>query len=131
MKTLVVEDELSSRIFLQTFLSRYGECHIAVNGTKAMEAFRIAENNGSPYDLICMDIMMPGTNGQEAVKQIRAREEARGVFSTEGVKIIMTTAVDDIKEVRRSFHELCDAYLIKPIEIEELLRHLRDFRLIE
>ena len=80
MKTLIVEDELTSRIFLQTFLSRHGECHVAVNGREAVEAFRMAAANGSPYDLICMDIMMPGMDGQEAVKQVRALEEAQGVF---------------------------------------------------
>ena len=97
MKALIVEDDFTSRLFLQTFLSRYGECHVAVNGKEAVEAFRLATNNGSPYDLICMDIMMPEMDGQEAVRQMRALEDAGGVLSHRGVKIIMTTAVTDIQ----------------------------------
>jgi two-component system chemotaxis response regulator CheY len=77
-----------------------------------------------------MDILMPEMNGQEAIKQIRAVERARGVLSTAGAKIIMTTAVEDMKEVIRSFQEFCDAYLVKPIDVAELLVHLRKFGLI-
>ena len=42
-------------------------------------------------------------------------KEAQGILPTSGAKI-MTTAVDDIKEVIRCFNELCDAYLLKPID---------------
>ena len=131
MKTLIVEDDFTSRLLLQTFLSRYGECHIAVNGKEAVEAFRVATGSGSPYDLICMDILMPEMDGKEAVKRVRALEEARGVLSTAGVKIVMTTAVNDLKEVIRSFQELCDAYLIKPVDTGELLLQLKSFGLVE
>jgi two-component system chemotaxis response regulator CheY len=131
MKTLIVEDDFTSRLFLQTFLSRYGDCHMAVNGKEAVEAFQMATDNGSPYHLICMDIMMPEMDGQEAVRQVRALEEARGVLSPRGVKIVMTTAVNDMKEVFRSFQALCDAYLVKPINTAELLSQLRSLRLIE
>jgi len=129
MKTLIVEDDFTSRLFMQTFLSRYGECHVAVNGKEAVEAFRTATDQGSPYDLICMDIMMPEMDGKEAVKQVRALEEARGVLSHHGVKIIMTTAVTDMKDVMQSFQDLCDAYLFKPIDTAKLLSELKSFQL--
>jgi two-component system chemotaxis response regulator CheY len=131
MKTLIVEDDFTSRLFLQTFLSRFGECHIAVNGTEAVEAFRIASQSGSPYNLICMDIMMPGMDGKEAVKQVRALEEIRGIDSTDGVKIIMTTAVTNLKEIVQSFRELCDAYLFKPIDMAKLLHELSTLGLVK
>jgi two-component system, chemotaxis family, chemotaxis protein CheY len=130
MKTLIVEDDFTSRLFMQTFLSRFGECHIAVNGKEAVEAFRIAIDDGSAYDLICMDIMMPEMDGQEAVKQVRALEEARGVLSNHGVKIVMTTAVTDVKEVMQSFRELCDGYLFKPIDTAKLMSELKSFQLV-
>jgi two-component system chemotaxis response regulator CheY len=98
MNALIVEDDFTSRLVLQTFLSRYGECHIAVNEKEVIETFRLATDNGSPYDLICMDIMMPEMDGKEAVKQMRALEEARGFHSNCGAKIIMTTAVTGIRK---------------------------------
>jgi two-component system chemotaxis response regulator CheY len=130
MRTLIVEDDFTSRLLLQAFLSRYGACHIAVNGKEALTAFRTAQESGQKYDLICMDIMMPEMDGQTAVKEIRALEEAGGTLSTQGVKIIMTTALDDVKNVVESFKSLCDAYLFKPIDTGKLLAHLREFDLV-
>lgn len=130
MRTLIVEDDFTSRILLQSLLSKYGECHIAVNGKEALAAFRAAQENGQKYDLICMDIMMPEMDGQVAVKEIRDLEAAGGTLSTRGVKIIMTTALDDVKNVVQSFKSLCDAYLFKPIDTGKLLAHLRDFHLV-
>jgi len=115
---------------LQTFLSRYGECHVAVNGKEAVDAFRAARDGEQPYDLICMDIMMPEMDGREAVRQVRATEEAHGILSTSGVKVIMTTTVEDIKEVILCFQELCDAYLMKPIDLAELLGLMRLYQLV-
>jgi two-component system chemotaxis response regulator CheY len=130
MKTLIVEDDFTARLFLQGLLSRYGDCHIAVNGKEAVEAFRVASDGGEGYNLICMDILMPELDGPGAVQQIRALEEARGIRSPAGVKIVMTTAVEDVKEVFRSFQQLCDAYLVKPIDMNKLLGHLIAFGLV-
>ena len=130
MRTLIVEDDFTSRILLQSLLSQYGECHIAVNGREAVAAFRTAQESGQTYDLICMDIMMPEMDGQAAVREIRALEEAEGTLSTNGVKIIMTTALDDVKNVVESFMALCDTYLFKPIDKGQLLGHIRDLHLV-
>ena len=130
MRTLIVEDDFTSRLLLQSFLSPYGECHVAVNGKEAVAAFRAAQESGHKYDLICMDIMMPEMDGQTAVREIRALEEAGGTLSTAGVKIIMTTALDDVKNVVQSFKALCDAYLFKPIDTGQLLGHIKEFHLV-
>jgi two-component system chemotaxis response regulator CheY len=130
LRVLVVEDDFASRLLLQIFLSRYGECHMAVNGREAVEAFRLALERGQAYDLICMDIMMPEMDGREAVHHIRALEEAQGISSTYGAKIIMTTAVGDIREVIRCFRELCDSYLVKPIDLTQLLSQLKSYNLV-
>jgi two-component system chemotaxis response regulator CheY len=93
-------------------------------------AFCAAQKNGQANDLICMDITMPEMDGQSAVKEIRAIEEKRGTLSTNGVKIIMTTALGNAKNVVQSFKSLCDAYVFKPIDTGKLLGHIRELRLI-
>jgi two-component system chemotaxis response regulator CheY len=130
LRMLLVEDDFASRLLLQTFLSRYGECHVAVNGREAVDAFRLALDRGQGYDLICMDIMMPEMDGREAVRQVRALEEARGTLSTFGARIFMTTTVEEVKEVILCFKELCDAYLTKPIDLGQLLNHMRSHQLV-
>jgi len=129
LRVLLVEDDFASRLLMQTFLSRYGECHIAVNGREAVEAFRGALERGQPYGLVCMDILMPEMDGREAVRRVRALEEEHGILSTHGAKIVMTTTVDDIKEASRCFHELCDAYLMTPIDLAKLLGCMKSYQL--
>lgn len=131
VRVLLVEDDFVSRLMLQTFLSRYGDCHIAVNGKEAVEAFQIALDQGQKYDMVCMDIMMPEMDGREAVRQIRALEEAHGILSSSGAKIVMTTAVEDIKEVIQCFQQLCDAYLMKPIDLGQLLSLMKCYQLVQ
>jgi chemotaxis protein histidine kinase CheA len=131
LRALLVEDDFVSRLLLQTFLSRYGECHVAVNGREAVEASRLALERGRNYDLICMDILMPEMDGREAVRQVRALEESHGILSNRGAKIVMTTTVDDIRDVILCFRELCDAYLLKPIDLDKLLGQMKSYQLVQ
>ena len=130
MRTLIVEDDFTSRLLLQTFLASYGECHVAINGKEAVEAYRDSQKNGKGYNLICMDIMMPEMDGQEALRQIREIEESAGTLSSSGVKIVMVTALDDVKNVTSSFQSLCDAYVFKPVDTGQLLNHLKTLALV-
>ena len=101
-----------------------------MNGREAVGAFRSALENGQRYHVICMDIMMPDINGVDAVRLIRAHEAAHGIVTNRTI-VIMTTALDDIKTVSHCFRALCDAYLVKPIELSKLRDLLKDFRLIQ
>ena len=130
MRILIAEDDFTSRVLLQELLKKYGSSHIAINGQEAVEAVRTALEAKKPYDLICLDIMMPVMDGQTALRQIRELEEARGIISTYGAKIIMVTALDDVKNSMEAFHNLCDGYLVKPIIGKLLIAKLRELKLI-
>jgi two-component system, chemotaxis family, chemotaxis protein CheY len=130
MKTLIVEDDFTSRLLLQELLKGYGPCHLAVNGKEAVAATWAALTAGGPYDLVCMDIMMPEMDGRAALTEIREQEESLGISSSRGSKIVMTSALDDGKDVFGSFYQLCDAYLFKPIDKAKLLHELRKLQLI-
>lgn len=129
MKTLIVEDDFTSRILLQGILQPYGTCHVCVNGREAVDAFGKAYADGDPYTLVCLDIMMPEMDGQTALKNMRAIEEARGVNPSEGCKVIMTTALDDKKNIMNAFREQCDIYLVKPIDKAKLIESLRTLKI--
>ena len=130
LRMLVVEDDFACRLLLQKFLSRFGECNIRVNGKEAIEACRLALDEGRKYDLICMDIMMPEIDGREAVRRIRALEQQRGLFPSQCSKIIMTTTVNDLKDMIYCFEELCDDYLVKPIDLAQVQDRMKQFQLI-
>jgi two-component system chemotaxis response regulator CheY len=130
LKMLVAEDDFTSRVLLQGLLSRYGECHIAVTGKEAVEAFRAARQAGEGYDLICMDIRMPEMDGTEAVRHIRDIEDVEHCYASAAARIFMTTGVHEIKAISASYRALADAYLFKPIQGEDLINNLRSFGLV-
>jgi two-component system chemotaxis response regulator CheY len=130
MKSLIVEDDFTSRLLMQKILSAYGECHVAVNGKEAISAFEQSNVERSPYNLICMDIMMPEMDGLTALREIRTLESGMGIEIGDGVKIIMTTAMKDMRTVINSYNEFCDGYLVKPVDKSKLLEEIRKLGLI-
>ena len=121
MKILIVEDDLASRKMMQQFLAPYGKCDIAVDGIEAIDAFLMAWDEGEPYDLIYLDIMMPRLDGIKALKIIREMERDRKVAEDQQAKIIMTTALNDKKSVNEAFELGCEAYAAKPINREKMV----------
>jgi two-component system chemotaxis response regulator CheY len=130
MKMLVAEDDSTSRLLLEVILKEYGTVQSCANGREAVVAFRNALEAGQPYNLVCLDIMMPEMDGKEALRQIRAIENSRGISSTQGVKTIMITALGDVKNMFEAYKELCDAYVVKPVQKNIFLEELRKLGLI-
>ncbi len=124
MKTLIVEDDFVSRKLVQKTLESFGDVDLATNGDEALTAFKEALDEKTPYDLICLDIMLPGKDGHEVLKQVRAIESEKGIHGLDGVKVIMTTALGDQKNLFGSFREGCEAYLVKPIMKETLIKEI-------
>jgi len=131
MKILIVDDDFMSRNLLHEMLKDYGITHSAVNGKEAVAAVHTAIESGKPYNLICLDILMPELDGQQALRQIRAREEAAGLTSSDTAKIIMITTLGDSKNLFASFKSQCDGYVIKPIDINKLQEELCKLGLIK
>lgn len=131
MKVLIAEDDFASRKFMLRFFEKYGECDVTVDGKEAVEAYKMAIECGEPYDLICLDIMMPEMDGHQALKTIRKIEEESGVAEDERVKIVMTTALSETRHVTKAFENGCTAYAGKPINQDKLKAMLKKFKLIE
>lgn len=132
MRILIVEDEFTSRKLLTALLSDFGECDTASDGVECVDIFRKALENKQPYDLVCMDIMMPNKDGHQALKEMRILEQEMGVSPSEEAKVIMVTALNDPKTVVKAYYKGgAAAYLPKPIEVESLHAILRDLALID
>lgn len=132
MKCLIAEDDFISRRVLSELLSPYFSCDIAVDGDEAVASFKLAHDAKKPYDLICLDIMMPRLDGREALRQIRALEKEMGITGSHEVKIMMTTALDDAKTVFDTYYQGgATSYLVKPISKTKLLAELRSLELIK
>lgn len=131
MRILIAEDDFASRKFMLKFLSQYGECDITVDGAEAVEAFSMGLDLGEPYDLICLDIMMPVLDGYQALQQIREIEKENNITEENKAKIIMTTALNEGRNVIKAFELGCVAYAGKPIDQVKFENVLRKLKLID
>ncbi len=130
MKALVADDDFTSRLLLQVLLKPFGEVHLVRTGLEAIDAIRRALEAKAPFDLLCLDIMMPSLDGQQTLRRIRQLESANGVLVGLGIKVLMTTSLGDRENVLSAFREQCDGYLLKPIDPSALMSKLRDLELI-
>jgi len=130
MKCLIVEDDFTARKLLQVYLSDYGDCFVAVNGNEAVQAVQGAFEENLPYDLICLDILMPEMDGYETLKAIRQIEKEQGIDEADRVKVIMTTVLSDYDNVTKAFRTGCESYIVKPVTKESLLREIEKLGLL-
>ena len=106
---LVVEDNADMRELFCTVLSDSGyQCLPAADGAEALEIM-----DKEYVDLIVADIMMPNMDGYELTKAVRdAKME---------LPILMVTAKDQFDDMQKGFHAGTDDYMIKPINVKELV----------
>ena len=108
-KILVVEDEKDLNRTMCSFLGRCG--YEAVGAINANEAYD--EMYGQMFDLIISDIMMPGIDGYEFAKTVRELNQE--------IPILFVTARDDFESKRKGFRAGIDDYMVKPVDLEELV----------
>ncbi|MDE7063569.1 MAG: response regulator [Lachnospiraceae bacterium] len=130
MKILLAEDDFASRKFMDKHLSQYGQCDVTVDGEEAVDAYMMALEDGEPYDLLCLDVMMPVLDGYQVLKAVRNIETQRGISKEDRVKVIMTTALNNERNVKLAFELGCEAYSGKPIDVEKFDKVLKKLGLI-
>ena len=131
MRCLIVEDNFHSRQVLGLFLKPYATCDFAMDGYEAVSAYEVALKEKNPYRMVTLDIMMPKSDGQEALKEIRELEALFGMKEQDGAKIIMISALDDPKTVMDSLKDGATSFLTKPINRKSLYREMENLGLIE
>jgi two-component system chemotaxis response regulator CheY len=127
MRVLIVDDDFYCRSMIHEILHPYAYCDMAVNGEEAVEAFRRAVADGRPYDLVCLDLVMPDMDGQQTLREIRAMERETDRKAPLETRIIVTSMLEDRQETHDAFFlGGATAYLVKPITEGKLLAELRN-----
>jgi len=129
MKILIVEDDFVSSKLLETILSSIGTCEVADNGNAAVEMIKKSFTEKSPYELICLDIMLPELDGHDVLKRLRDFEKQQE--NLEPANVIMITSLGDSENIKKSFKEKAEAYLVKPIYKNNLLETIKRLGLID
>ena len=112
LRIFIAEDEPKIARFIEIELKHEGiEAEIEGNGRRAME--RIIQG---AYDLVLLDIMMPGMDGMEVCRRVR---------EVSNIPIIMLTARDDVDDKVKGLDIGADDYMTKPFDTRELLARIR------
>lgn len=132
MKCLIADDDSFGQELLTSFLADYAETiDTARNGAEAVQLFSNALEQGNPYEFVCLDILMPEMDGQEALQQMRQLESKAGLAGNEAAIIVMTTALSSVQEIQKAIWQGdCNNYLVKPIARADLVTLLKSYRLI-
>ena len=114
---LVVEDQADNRKILRDLLTSSGfEVVEAVNG---LEGLRLAQSCNP--DLILMDIQLPGIDGYEATRRIKADSNLKDI------PIIVVTSYALSGDEKKAFEAGCDAYVAKPYSPREMLGKVQEY----
>ena len=116
LKVLVAEDNTINQRLMIGLLTGLGHTAVVVNdGQKALKCL-----SQLPFDVVIMDVMMPGMDGLEALAKLREQEQARGGH----MPVIMATAHDDPEDRARFTQAGADGYVAKPVAVEALRAEL-------
>ena len=124
LSVLVAEDNDINALLARALLAKLGHRPvIASNGAAAIESWQAAQSAGASYDLVLMDVHMPGVDGFEATARIRAAETDRGSART---RIIALTANASAEDRDACLAAGMDGFVTKPLDREKLAEVLAD-----
>lgn len=113
MKLLVIEDETKSAVYLQKGLQENGFVVDIANGGE--DGFHLAKTNH--YDLVILDVMLPGRDGWQVLKDLRSAGRQ--------TPVLFLTARDSVQDRVRGLELGADDYVVKPFAFSELLARVR------
>jgi len=118
LSILVAEDNEINALLARALLTRLGHrATVAGNGEAAVESWTAARAAGNPYDLVLMDVQMPGVDGLQAARCIRATEAAAG---ERPVRMLALTANAQSEDRAACLAAGMDGLLVKPLDRERL-----------
>jgi two-component system chemotaxis response regulator CheY len=124
MHILIVDDDFTSRKLLAREVRELGTIDQACDGEEGWKAYLEAHADGSRYDLILLDIVMPGMDGGQLLRKIRAHEAGLDITGPRRSGIAMATMLTDKQTVMTSFRNEADGYIVKPYTPGSVMRDL-------
>ena len=122
MKILIVDDEDISRRVLLSRMAHMGTC-VAVNSAKeALAELDKAKAKKQPFDVITLDVSMPGMNGQDLLEHIRKKEIQDKTPKNNRIKILMISARMNVGTINACIKRGCNGYLTKPVSQTQLIQ---------
>ncbi|MCG8339263.1 MAG: response regulator [Proteobacteria bacterium] len=129
MKTLIVDDNIVNRSSIQKIIEDMGVNESAVNGQDAIEMFKLHLVHSRPFDLVLLDIVMPGMDGIKVLKALRDIENEHNVEPDKRSRILMVTSHSHKDVVLAALKSGCDGYIVKPFRRDVLIKKLKELNM--
>jgi len=120
LRILIAEDDPVNRELLSKVLAPLGDCETASDGIETVEAVIQAHEEDRPFDVLCLDIMMPRVDGIMALRAIRDAEKHMKVPVGKRVKVIILSALNEEQARATGLDPLYEAYMEKPLDLTKL-----------
>lgn len=118
-RVLIVDDNETNRKVLEFLLDAWDMIHVSVaDAFSALEKLAEYYDSGDTFDMVLLDMMMPGMDGRELAEKIKSDVRYDNVY------LIMLTSVDQVDDDVRSGNSIFDSYMTKPIRQSALFNNI-------
>lgn len=127
---LIIDDELSICKLMELYLSNYAHCFSATNSVEALKIFN-KQIVSDPFDVVFMDIMMPGFDGHRLVKMLHEIERKNKIELDKRFLLFIVSAYDDATNTTKSYYDDgALSFIRKPFTEEGLINELHKYSII-
>ncbi len=118
MKILIIDDEATHRALLEDILSKWPE-HKVTSVASGQAALDLLKTNGYGFDVVFLDVKMPGLSGLEVLQQLNESPLHRSL------EIVMCSTFDDMPTIRKSLELGARHYMVKPATEKSVRKKLQ------
>jgi two-component system, chemotaxis family, chemotaxis protein CheY len=132
LRVLIVEDEPVNQEFLLLALKNRAECQAVGSGEDALAAVTQALDAGRPFDVVFLDLLLPGIGGLQTLEKLRHLEGHFELPEEQRARVIITTALDDDRAASRAFIQgRAVSYMTKPFRVSDIRDELAKLGLLD
>ncbi|MBJ6726678.1 response regulator [Geomesophilobacter sediminis] len=126
-RCLIVDDDAMSCEMMHRMLRGYFQCTAVMSGQHAWELIDLNYQAGTPYELICCDLHMPGLDGRTLIGKLRALEASGENANEKKTKVFVVSASNSANDIVDTFMSgAADGYILKPCRAPQLQRLLAE-----
>ena len=123
MKVMVIDDVMINIMVVKHTLKSLGQVDGFQEHTQALSLLRRAYEEGTPYDVLFLDIVMPTGDGMEVLQEVQ--EMGRKFAPENPTKVVMITGKGDRDSVNQAIRYGAAGYLLKPLKVDRILKEIR------
>jgi len=125
VKILIADDQAVSRELMVKMLTGIGNIEVFATGQEAVKSFERALEASEPFQLMILDVSMPGMSGIDLLKSVRSFEHKHKIKKPDQVKVLMLTSYSDKETVISCYMAGCDDYAIKPFNSHVFIEKIK------